>query len=148
MRDRRHLTWSNDGQLARSSIRSLGATALARLRGGMSSALTPDDIARDARWLAQALDPAAGVVRLIEMDRKAYRQASFLDDRMLQVPVNAQLVPWPVVARAAASITRPDARWIFHIGHVGSTLVARLLGELPEVLAVREPRFLRDLAAI
>ena len=25
---------------------------------------------------------------------------------------------------------RSDARWIFHIGHVGSTLVARLLGEL------------------
>ena len=39
-----------------------------------------------------------------------------------------------------------DARWIFHIGHVGSTLVSRLLGELDGVLAVREPRLLRDLA--
>ena len=35
---------------------------------------------------------------------------------------------------------RSDARWIFHIGHVGSTLVSRLLGELDEVLAIREPR--------
>ena len=38
-----------------------------------------------------------------------------------------------------------DARWIFHIGHVGSTLIARLLGELDSVLSVREPRALRDL---
>ena len=41
---------------------------------------------------------------------------------------------------------RQDARWIFHIGHVGSTLVSRLLGELDGVLAIREPRLLRDLA--
>ena len=41
---------------------------------------------------------------------------------------------------------RSDARWIFHIGHVGSTLVSRLLGEIEGVLAVREPRLLRDLA--
>ena len=40
----------------------------------------------------------------------------------------------------------PTRRWIFHIGHVGSTLVSRLLGELPGVLALREPRLLRDLA--
>jgi hypothetical protein len=41
---------------------------------------------------------------------------------------------------------RTDARWIFHIGHVGSTLLSRLLGELDGVLAIREPRLLRDLA--
>jgi hypothetical protein len=45
-----------------------------------------------------------------------------------------------------AANLRRDARWIFHIGHVGSTLVSRLLGELGGVLALREPRLLRDLA--
>lgn len=40
---------------------------------------------------------------------------------------------------------RDDARWIFHIGHVGSTLISRLLGELGGLLAIREPRSLRDL---
>jgi hypothetical protein len=80
------------------------------------------------------------------MDRDAYRAASFLDDRVLQQPVDAQLVPWPNVEAAMASELRTDARWIFHIGHVGSTLVSRLLGELDGVLAVREPRLLRDLA--
>jgi len=112
----------------------------------MSSAPTAAEIARDATWLAQALDPAAGMARLIAMDRESYRAASFLDDRMLQQPVDARIVPWADVVRAMVDEPRTDARWIFHIGHVGSTLVSRLLGELEGVLAIREPRLLRDLA--
>jgi hypothetical protein len=112
----------------------------------MSSAPTAEEIWRDATWLAQALDPSAGLARLIAMDREAYRAASFLDDRMLQQPVDAQIVPWPPIEEAMSSDPRQDARWIFHIGHVGSTLVSRLLGEIEGVLAIREPRLLRDLA--
>jgi hypothetical protein len=112
----------------------------------MSSAPTASEIARDARWLAQALDPATGALRLVAMDADSYRAVSFLDDRIFQQPVDAQVVPWPLVVEAAAEISRCDARWIFHIGHVGSTLVSRLLGELTGVLGVREPRLLRDLA--
>jgi hypothetical protein len=112
----------------------------------MSSAPTADEIARDATWLAQALDPSAGTVRLVAMDRDSYRAASFLDDRLIQQPVDAQIVPWPEVEAAVAGDRRADARWIFHIGHVGSTLVSRLLGEIDGVLGIREPRLLRDLA--
>jgi hypothetical protein len=112
----------------------------------MSSAPTSADIAKDATWLAQAFDPATGVVRLIAMNSEAYRAAGFLDDRMLQQPVDAQTVPWPEVEAAMPDGVRSDARWIFHIGHVGSTLVSRMLGELHGVLAIREPRLLRDLA--
>ena len=65
--------------------------------GPMSSAPSPQEIARDACWLAQALDPAAGMVRLIAMNREAYGAASFLDDRLLQQSVDAQIVPWPLV---------------------------------------------------
>lgn len=110
------------------------------------SPVGPDEIARDARWLAQALDPAAGEARLVAMDRESYRAASFLDDRIMQQPVDAHIVPWPTIEAAATEIARCDARWIFHIGHVGSTLVSRLLGEIPGVLAIREPRLLRDVA--
>src|SRR3954453_10083204 len=106
----------------------------------MSSAPTSDEIAGDGTWLAQALDPAAGQARLVAMDRETYRLSSFLDDRMLQQPVDAQIVAWPEIEAAMAAELRNDARWIFHIGHVGSTLVSRLLGEIPGVLAVREPR--------
>jgi hypothetical protein len=112
----------------------------------MSSAPGPEEIARDATWLMQALDPTQGMVRLIAMNRESYRAASFLDDRMLQVPVDAQIVPWTTIEAATAGDMRSDARWIFHIGHVGSTLVSRLLGEIRGVLGIREPRLLRDLA--
>src|SRR3954454_14937934 len=112
----------------------------------MSSAPSPEAIASDATWLAQALDPSAGMVRLVAMNRDSYRKASFLDDRLIQQPVDAQIMPWPEVEAATADDLRSDARWIFHIGHVGSTLVSRLLGEIEGVLALREPRLLRDLA--
>jgi hypothetical protein len=114
----------------------------------MSNVQSPAEIARDARWLAQATDAAGTVVRLVEMTPEAYRAASFLDDRLLQAPVNTQARPFDEIAACFGRDARTDARWIFHIGHVGSTLVSRLLGELDGVLAIREPRLLRDLAAI
>ncbi|HEV8407226.1 MAG TPA: hypothetical protein VGQ34_04755, partial [Sphingomicrobium sp.] len=112
----------------------------------MSSAPTADEFARDATWLVQALDPSQGAARLVAMDRESYRAASFLDDRMLKDPVDAQIVSWTAIEQSVGDGMRSDARWIFHIGHVGSTLVSRLLGELDDVLAIREPRLLRDLA--
>ncbi|MEO7654695.1 MAG: hypothetical protein ABIS23_03305 [Sphingomicrobium sp.] len=114
----------------------------------MSSSPTAQEIARDARWLVQAVDPNAGVARMVELDREAYRAASFLDDRMMSEPRTAHLISLALLTEAADLTARSDARWIFHIGHVGSTLISRLLGELPGVLAVREPRSLRDVAVL
>jgi hypothetical protein len=111
----------------------------------MSSAPTADEIWSSARWLAQAVDPGAGLLRLVEMTPTDYRDASFLDDRMFVKQRASHLLKWDKVAEALPANARRDARWIFHIGHVGSTLIARLLGELDGVLAVREPRALRDL---
>jgi hypothetical protein len=112
----------------------------------MSSAQTPDEIWKDARWLAQAVDPRAGLIRLVDMTPEAYRAASFLDDRMFEQPRTSNLLQWDEVASSVPTDARRDARWIFHIGHVGSTLVARLLGELDSVLSVREPRAFRDIS--
>ena len=68
----------------------------------MSSAPTPDDIARNATWLVQALDPSQGMARLIAMNRDSYRASSFLDDRMLQSAVDAQIVLNNAAAKRAA----------------------------------------------
>jgi len=114
----------------------------------MSSTPGPDEIVRDARWLTQALEPQSAMLRVVSMDREAYRSASFLDDRILQGTHVAQIVSWNSVIEAMPADARTDARWIFHIGHVGSTLVSRLLGEIDGVLSVREPRILRDVAAL
>lgn len=111
----------------------------------MSGIPTSHELARDARWLVQAVGTETGLVRIVEMDREAYRQASFLDDRMFQIERNRMPVPWDVIDQASRLMTRRDARWIFHVSHVGSTLLSRLLGEVPNVLSIREPRFLRDI---
>jgi len=96
--------------------------------------------------MAQAVDPRAGLIRLVEMAPEDYREASFLDDRMFQQKQRtSHLLPWGNVANSSPGNARRDSRWIFHISHVGSTLVARLLGELDGVVSVREPRALRDL---
>ena len=112
----------------------------------MSSAPPPEEIWKDARWLAQAVDPRAGLIRLVEMTQGDYRASSFLDDRMFRQQHRVtHLLPWGNVASAVPADARRDARWIFHISHVGSTLIARLLGELDGILSIREPRALRDL---
>jgi hypothetical protein len=111
----------------------------------MTAQPLPPDFAKDARWLVQAVDPLAGLARLVRMDEEAYRQSSFLDDRMLGAKPEARLCALADVLGEARWVDRRAAHWIFHIGHVGSTLVARLLGELAEFLSIREPRSLRDL---
>ncbi len=58
----------------------------------------------------------------------------------------ARLVRWPDLAEIVDA--RRDLQFVFHIGHVGSTLLARLLGEVPGLFALREPMVLRTLAAL
>ena len=65
---------------------------------------------------------------------------------MLQQPVNARLLPLRKSPARCLTTRARDARWIFHIGHVGSTLIRGCLASCDGVLAVREPRMLRDVA--
>src|SRR6476469_4851312 len=112
----------------------------------MSQQPLPDGWTEDFGWLAQAIDPRARLVRLIRMDAEAYRDASFLDDRLLSQNRESRLCGLDALVAASEGISGPATGWIFHLGHVGSTLVSRLLGEMEAVLALREPRALRDLA--
>ena len=111
----------------------------------MSSSPEADEIWNDASWLALAFDSNAGLFRFIRLAREAYREATFLDDRALAQPLIDRILPWAQIVNAAPGDARRDARWIFHIGHVGSTLISRLLGELDGVFALREPRILHNL---
>ena len=112
----------------------------------MAEQLDPSEIFVDARWLAQAHDAGSDLFRFVAMEQSDYRAASFLDDRMFEQWRDVRVLPLPTVTLASASCSRQDAGWIFHIGHVGSTLLARMLGEIENVLSVREPRILRDCA--
>lgn len=94
------------------------------------------------------IDLARDRVLQIEMDQAAFRSASFLDDRMLTPATRGSWIPLQELLRSAA--TQAGAcplHFIFHTGHVGSTLVSRLLDETGRVLSLREPLPLRTLAA-
>src|SRR6185369_9760771 len=95
----------------------------------------------------QKLDPIRDVVLLVRLDRASYRAASFLDDRILTPTTQGAWLPVAHVAAAAGRTNgaRP-LHFIFHTGHVGSTLVSRLLEETEAVLGLREPVPLRTLA--
>lgn len=105
-------------------------------RAGRAMIETPE-------WLPFELDPATDRVAWLRMGEADYRAASFLDQRMLTPQSEIRQSDWPAMPAGA----RRDAHYIFHIGNVGSTLISRLLGELPEMLALREPLLLRSFAA-
>lgn len=84
------------------------------------------------------------VVRISEAD---YRRASFLDHRVLKPDTQGNWFPLDAVYPEVARLPPPPApHFIFHVSHCGSTLLSRLLAELPGNLPVREPLPLLALA--
>jgi hypothetical protein len=94
-------------------------------------------------------DPAVDMVYLVRMSEPEFRNASFLDQRVLLDGKAGDWATWPDFWRqAGAGASAKGCDFIFHIGHVGSTLVSRLLGEHGAILSLREPTPLRTLAAL
>src|SRR5689334_5929495 len=102
----------------------------------MSAAATP-------AWFPHLVDPINDRVLLVAKSEQDYRDAAFLDERSLRPDAQRQIVDWAALAAAVPPNARRDVQYIFHIGHVGSTLISRLLGELPDVFALREPLIVR-----
>ena len=95
------------------------------------------------------LDVAADRVSLIRLTEQDYTQASFLDERILKPGVaTTQVAVHDLQAAVLETGLESSAQFIFHIGHVGSTLLSRLLGAHPDIFALREPAIFRTLAQI
>jgi len=95
----------------------------------------------------QRYDLAPNTALLIDIGATNLREASFLDDRVLKPTMKGAWVALGRILRAVQSIPSPQPlHFIFHTGHVGSTLVSRLLDETRTVLPLREPFVLRQLA--
>src|SRR5262249_28044027 len=108
--------------------------------------LTAEELVRSPAWLPLEAAPD-GTVRLIRLDEAAYRAASFLDQRLLGAGYREGACGVAVLDAAATRLPRP-AHYIFHIGHVGSTLISRLIGARERFFCLREPALLRPLAAL
>lgn len=100
---------------------------------------------QDASLFPHLLDVVSDRVMLSRLSERDYQNASFLDQRIVTDTASGQWVPWHELGFFDSSAL-PPAQYIFHIGHVGSTLISRLLGEIPTVFALREPQILRNLA--
>lgn len=86
-------------------------------------------------------------VLLIRREVSDYVQASFLDDRSLgQHTVGAWLPIDRVQTALAHTANQRPLNFLFHTGHVGSTLISRLLDDCGAILPLREPLALRTLA--
>lgn len=91
------------------------------------------------------LDERANHVIALSLTRRDYEIISFLDQRLLGGPYAEASIDWSVIEKYDGSgLEQLD--YIFHIGHVGSTLLSRLLGQSPAVFSLREPAVLRRLA--
>ncbi len=99
-------------------------------------------------WFPQAFDSTWQWVRMVRFAEQDYRTAAFLDQRGLNRDMEVAVVPFARLVDRTPTDARRDAHWIFHTSHVGSTLVSMLLGDIPGVLALREPVLLRALPAM
>jgi len=97
------------------------------------------------RWFPREVDQSRQWVRITRFEEEDYRQAPFLDRRGLRKGMIEGTVPWRLLADLTSAGHRSDAGWIFHISHVGSTLISRLLGECGDIVSLREPVLLRSL---
>ena len=109
----------------------------------------PEEIALEALRDSLAWFPleaaTGGNVRLVALDEAANRAASFLDQRLLQHAHARTTIAGAWLETAAAGLA-PCARYLFHTGHVGSTLLSRLIGAHAGFFSLREPALLRVLA--
>lgn len=93
-----------------------------------------------------AIDPLRRV-QLLTLSEADYRAASFLDGRLLADCGPSAWIDWPAFESMAAGLVE-RRHFIFHVGHAGSTLVSRLLGEHVGLFALREPALLRTLPGV
>lgn len=106
-------------------------------------------LARSPELFPLALDTRSDSVTLVGLTRQDYVLASFLDERALPLARSRRVVPCSEIELAVDQANLPEAiDYIFHIGHVGSTLLSRLIGAHPCAFSLREPAILRTLAQI
>ena len=123
--------------------KSQGA-AVAELRERYASLFQSPDL------LPWQLDMAGARMLLALVSESVYRDTGFLDQRLnLDGKLQALWVPLERILadqRSIAPSPPTPARFIFHVGHCGSTLLSRLLAENSGLLPLREPLSLRSLA--
>jgi hypothetical protein len=94
-----------------------------------------------------SLDANGEKIAFVRLSKRDYERASFLDARVLAPNTAVYPLTWQQVAAALVPANLKErCSFIFHIGHVGSTLLARLVGAHAAAFVLREPLLLRAFA--
>ena len=108
-----------------------------------------EELGRSPELFPFALDQPGDSVAFIRLSRADYERASFLDGRLVSPQTASRVTPWRQVAAAIdAAQLAERCGFIFHIGHVGSTLLSRLIGSHTGIFSLREPALLRTFAQL
>jgi hypothetical protein len=108
-----------------------------------------EDLGRSPQQFPHGFNVRDDSVAFVRLTRADYEAASFLDARILTPGRGSIDLSWPQVAAAIdASRLAEACDYIFHIGHVGSTLLSRLIGAHRGAFALREPAVLRTFAGL
>jgi hypothetical protein len=119
------------------------AAAVSATGDRMTARSWPERLRASPELFPLDLEASTDTVAVLELPRIEYERASFLDGRLNRPAVLRP--PFAELAQAAAGLPLA-CDYIFHVGHVGSTLLSRLLGFHPQVFALREPQALRTFA--
>jgi hypothetical protein len=107
------------------------------------------ELGRSPGLFPYMLDLPGDNVVFLRLSGNDYDHASFLDARLVTAQMPTQVLPWPQVARAIEAAHLPErCAFIFHLGHVGSTLLSRLVGAHSCAFSLREPQILRTFAQL
>jgi hypothetical protein len=108
-----------------------------------------ESVTRSPQLFPYSMDLGGDSVSFVHLAKADYERASFLDPRILTPQTRACSLPWAEIARAIDSAQLKERLgFIFHIGHVGSTLLSRLIGAHPCAFSLREPMLLRGFAQL
>ena len=108
-----------------------------------------DALGASPEWFPHELALPADGISFIRLRKVDYERASFLDARLVAAPRAKQVLRFDQIAAAIAAVPLAECRgYIFHIGHVGSTLLSRLVGAHARAFSLREPMILRTFAQL
>lgn len=104
------------------------------------------DVGRNPEIFPYHVDLASDRLVLAIIPVEAQAEATFLDERVLTPQTKMEWVDWAEFERAVAPVRHRAPSYILHLGHSGSTLLAKLVERASGVRTLREPLALRTLA--
>lgn len=105
-----------------------------------------DQILANSNWMPKSINP--GNIIFEEISTDTLKGSAFLDERAKGKTGRSVSVPIPHLLTALPDLRNSENELfeIFHISHVGSTFIARLLDEFGNARVYREPTILKGLA--